>query len=1724
MTHSDSAPHAHTQTRRLIVQPHAQRAGLSVSTLDARHVDHCHIATATQARHATANMRRLTSLITLLAIVALMMMAAGALPMPLTLHLPSAAAAAAHEQPAAAEPLHALPVPDVMIQQLQSLPVSIPPDADDGPAAAPPPPPSPPPAAVDEAPLPAPAAAAVVADPPSPPPSRSEEQLDAPIQNDAVTPPTSDVSPATAAVDETAAVDAIAVADSAAAPPITEPVATPPDSAHTAPAPPDEPNSPAADSASQEGITVNSTDDAPAAAPPAAEPIDSAAAAAAPSLANGTVVVVELNGSVASTSGSGTSTSNGSVLVPIPAALSRLVNESSALNATVLAAVLANVSTAAVPVIVVAVPTPTVNTPLVATASSGSSASSESKEDIPRLDAYKQTVLDMVAEKKGKKIKKKEEEDAAAAVAAAAVGGATNGGGVAVPPVSSSTDSAPSTPDAAHTPSQPPPPQSSAPPDQVQVEPSHSVETAPEALPPVADVPAPVAPSHSSSIPRPPESDESDHDRDRFNYAAFDAGAKMLATSPGMKKASAILVADDDRYLMVPCNAPHKSFVIQLSEDIIIDTIELGNLEHYASSIRDFEILGSATHPTSNWLLLGSFTALDSAQKQVFTLPSREWVRFIKLRWTSHYGDEYYCTLTYLRVYGTTMLETFREEMQQSEVDVKEITREINNIKPLANKEDAAAAANGNGNSPVLAVPALPTPASGSTGAGTSAAASVGETKEGASSSPSVELQQPHEETDPARTATESVRLDGDHSAKPVAPSTDSAPSTLPTASPNDAACAAAAESTSPTSDGSTSMPTMSTTTSGPAAPASSSPSSGEPAVTAPSSHEDRAKFESELAKFTGRPQPPSPAPIGGSDNENGTNSTVAAAAATALSIPSAFVNKSLIATLLHEVATIDTVADVLIAADSHHHSDTPAQSQPTDSPAAPPALEGTSVHAPAETIDAEASATVQQAGTASPNGDTSSAGSVPAAPALPSEAAVPASDRTAAAPAPVVSKDDILPLPPLLKSSLGSSGSGGSSSGGGGQQSIFKALTNRIKELEIHQALASNYVSDLADRYVKDTAALRARIDAMSHDMAAHAARNEAQWSEGWAMMNRTAEYVQADSHRVMASVKEQLEEAQEFLALVESIIYLQLAVAICTALAYFLGRWVLSIVVGLQRLLCCMCVRRKRIVRHTYSKSSPNLLLTAQQLQELRDERQELVEVQPVKVTRRASPKLHLHALPLSPKRSPVQQYAPEHHERGPRVRAASIGVVQQQHHQQSSRLASGPRHGHSASAYSPRHLAGLNPRRASAAAGVSFDSIPQFDREAAYLWAERNGPHAHDSAVLSDEVIVDDDDTDTQKNSSVEVSEDERDRDNDNENDSEGEAEYERADSNEQRYLAHLIQQQQALLQQQAKAARRRQLRRMSAVDRSASSSPAASPARQHVRAATVDLAPSASTRRSRGGSFFSMLKSSLSPRTSMTQSAPPPSGLPSAAAVSVPAAHGLPSATVAFSSEPAAATVGMMRDRRAHTAPAPLLRSLLGGIVHGSMNLLSGRNRSHPHSAVADVAEEAESLNSSAGQSESAPPLAPPHQQSSSSTSPSSILRASPLQPLDPQDDDIAEEDPSGALAASLPPASHVAEAPFATAESFGAVPLPSSARSFSGSSNAASIAAAAMHFSSPRRALRSPNQFDLLASPAVPSPIKAHEGVSPTSSALAGVSVFGDKRGPTHSHGQRIKQR
>ena len=211
-------------------------------------------------------------------------------------------------------------------------------------------------------------------------------------------------------------------------------------------------------------------------------------------------------------------------------------------------------------------------------------------------------------------------------------------------------------------------------------------------VPPPPSAPAAAAPSSGSEdsagviFPSTPPSSTSG----RFNYAAYDSGAKLLASSSAMKKASSVLVSDDDRYMMVACEEAEKWLIVQLKEDILLETVELANYEHYASSIRDFTLYGSSVYPVEQWTLLGHFHAPLSHHAHFFTLPTRDHaVRYLKLIWETQWKEEYYCTLTHLRVYGRSVLEAFREDLDDSAEVLREVEQFVlsNNVKDGEDKK-----------------------------------------------------------------------------------------------------------------------------------------------------------------------------------------------------------------------------------------------------------------------------------------------------------------------------------------------------------------------------------------------------------------------------------------------------------------------------------------------------------------------------------------------------------------------------------------------------------------------------------------------------------------------------------------------------------------------------------------------------------------------------------------------------------------------------------------------------------------------------------------------------------------------------------------------------------------------------------------------------------------------------------------------------------------------------
>ncbi|MED6132709.1 hypothetical protein PIB30_021538 [Stylosanthes scabra] len=151
-----------------------------------------------------------------------------------------------------------------------------------------------------------------------------------------------------------------------------------------------------------------------------------------------------------------------------------------------------------------------------------------------------------------------------------------------------------------------------------------------------------------------------------YNYASASKGAKVLASNREAKGAANILTKDKDKYLRNPCSSEDKFVIIELSEETLVHTIEIANFEHHSSNLKTFELRSSLVYPTDAWVFLGNFTASNVKQAQRFVLHEPKWVRYLHLNLQSHYGSEFYCTLSVIEVYGVDAVERMLEDLISS--------------------------------------------------------------------------------------------------------------------------------------------------------------------------------------------------------------------------------------------------------------------------------------------------------------------------------------------------------------------------------------------------------------------------------------------------------------------------------------------------------------------------------------------------------------------------------------------------------------------------------------------------------------------------------------------------------------------------------------------------------------------------------------------------------------------------------------------------------------------------------------------------------------------------------------------------------------------------------------------------------------------------------------------------------------------------------------------------
>ncbi|RKP37677.1 UNC-like C-terminal-domain-containing protein, partial [Dimargaris cristalligena] len=150
----------------------------------------------------------------------------------------------------------------------------------------------------------------------------------------------------------------------------------------------------------------------------------------------------------------------------------------------------------------------------------------------------------------------------------------------------------------------------------------------------------------------------------RFNHASVDCAAVVIKANPEAKGSSAILTNSKEKYMLNPCSAS-RFVIIELCDDILIDAIAIANFEFFSSTFKEFTVQVTDRYPPKHnqWKPLGRFQAKNSRETQIFLVRDPiMWTRFIRIDFVTHYGSEYYCPVSMVRVYGNTIMEQYKKE------------------------------------------------------------------------------------------------------------------------------------------------------------------------------------------------------------------------------------------------------------------------------------------------------------------------------------------------------------------------------------------------------------------------------------------------------------------------------------------------------------------------------------------------------------------------------------------------------------------------------------------------------------------------------------------------------------------------------------------------------------------------------------------------------------------------------------------------------------------------------------------------------------------------------------------------------------------------------------------------------------------------------------------------------------------------------------------------------
>ena len=134
----------------------------------------------------------------------------------------------------------------------------------------------------------------------------------------------------------------------------------------------------------------------------------------------------------------------------------------------------------------------------------------------------------------------------------------------------------------------------------------------------------PPSPPQLPSAPPPPPA--SPHFRvpltDRFNYESVDCSTRVHTAQPAAaaETASNTPSSQRDRYMLSPCGATPRFVVIELCEDVRIDTVQLANFELFSGVFMEFTVSVAKAYVAADaegWTVAGTYAGKNVRGVQV---------------------------------------------------------------------------------------------------------------------------------------------------------------------------------------------------------------------------------------------------------------------------------------------------------------------------------------------------------------------------------------------------------------------------------------------------------------------------------------------------------------------------------------------------------------------------------------------------------------------------------------------------------------------------------------------------------------------------------------------------------------------------------------------------------------------------------------------------------------------------------------------------------------------------------------------------------------------------------------------------------------------------------------------------------------------------------------------------------------------------------------------------